>query len=315
MPTSLSTSFSAMVDFTLKNNAGIALPVTIQFQTGGCSSAPTCTLDSLAFTDATLTACATEWTGPSAAVELPPTGALETSDPSLTQDSKQMFYESGNEVYQTIKSNNVWATAIPVATGNGADHAPEVSGNGLSLVLTSTNNATITSLYIATRATTGAAFGMPTPITSLEPLLVFSAATFAPDDTLGAHHMLAAGVLNGGAVSALYDLTLDPTMHAITAESPLTLDVVNVDHPHLTADGLHLYFDSGANGTSSVYVASRSTIGDHFSTAVQLGELDDPQDMANQTTGAWVSPGAHTLYYTHAMGGMKHIYQTSRVTF
>jgi hypothetical protein len=313
LPTTPS-SLSGLIAFTLNNNAGIALPVTVEFQTGGCTQQTPCALGPPAF-DETLTACATAWTGPSVAVELPATDNPESSDPTLTPDQKQMFYESAGRIIEVTKSNNIWGlTASAPLTGNVTDRAPELSGDGLSLVLSSTDVARVTRLYVATRPDLASPFAMATAITGLDPT-VFSSATFAPDDSAGNHHMIAAGVANSNPTSTLFDLQLDPTDQAIVLETSIPIDVQNISHPHLTPDGFHLYFDGVSNGTTSLYVASRRTIAEPFRAAVRLGELDDPQDALNQTSGAWVGPGGHTMYYTHAVAGVAHIYQTSRATF
>jgi hypothetical protein len=312
-PMSQSVSLSGLVSYALSNKAGVAIPITIQFAARGCNAPMSCTLDPRAFSEPTQTACAAAW--PAATVVTIPSVGAAMLDPTLTADLRDMLFEAGNMIYETTRSNNLWSTPLPLTlTTDGALHAPELSGDGTTLVFVGTLAVT-SGLFIATRPNVGAAFSMGTLIANPgDATLVFSAATIAPDDSAGMHHLIAAGI-NGASTSKLYDLEVDLTMHTVTQETLIPIAVPNADHPHLTADGLQLYFDGQVNGKTTLWVASRRTINESFAEAVNISELDTTAP-TSFTNGAWVGNQGRTMYFSHGdTVGVSQIYTTTRVSF
>ena len=172
------------------------------------------------------------------------------------------------------------------------------------------------SIYIASRAAADSDFVIM-PLVDMTGLMsIFTAATFAPPnpmDGAGTAHLIAAGTLGAGGDQALYDVAYNEQIYTIISINMIAL--VNgptaPDKPHLTPDGLQLYFEGTAHGSVGLFVASRTSIDDPFTYAVELSELASSGTNA-YTGGAWVAPGGRTMYFTQQTGNIDRIYVTTR---
>lgn len=79
--------------------------------------------------------------------------------------------------------------------------------------------------------------------------------------------------------------------------------------PALAADRLAIAFDSDRDGTKSLYVARRPTIGGTWSTPRQVTELDV---VGSTSTDPWLSPDGLTLFYSYGVAATAEIYSTTR---
>jgi hypothetical protein len=317
MPMDLTKPLSGLVDFTLKNTGGVAIPIVFTFdKTLGCTSQPRCVLDVQTFDDPAQTRCAAGWM-PSAMVEVS-TSLTEAQDPTLTDDQKAMFYISAGNIFTSAKSATGWgpATVIPLLTTD--NRSPDIGGtgatNGTSMVYTGVA-AGVRSIYIASRTAVDTAFtdGIPL-VDTTGALSSFTAATFAPPnpmDAAGTQHLLAAGNLAGG-TQELYDVAYNAQSSMIVSITKITIanGPMAPDKPHLTPDGLQLYFEGIVQTRVALFVASRTSIDDQFTYAVELSELSGSSPY---TGGAWVAPGGRTMYFTQQnTAGLDRIYSTTR---
>ncbi len=83
-------------------------------------------------------------------------------------------------------------------------------------------------------------------------------------------------------------------------------------NPHLTPDGLHLYFESDRVAHPAIYVASRRTIADTFSDAVRIKELSGAQGADGEP---WVAPNGRAIYFTSSRNGLAHLFTATRTSF
>jgi hypothetical protein len=318
-PTSLTRSLSGLVNFTLKNTGGVALPIVFTFdRIGGCGGTPSCVLDTQAFDDPAQTRCAAGWQPPTMLVL--DSSATEIQDPTLTDDQKTILYVVNGDIYTASKTTTGWGTPAKINLVTTNNLSPDLGGtgtaNGLTMVYSGASTVGLRSIYIASRAAADSDF-LVMPLVDMTGVgSTFTAATFAPPnpmDAAGTAHVIAAGTLGAGGDQALYDVTYNAQIYTIISITQIAL--VNgptaPDKPHLSPDGLQLYFEGAAHGSVGLFVASRTSIDDPFTYAVELSELANTATNA-YTGGAWVAPGGRTMYFTRQTGNIDRIYVTTR---
>lgn len=314
-PGNITQALSGFVNFTLKNTGGVAIPIVFTFNKSGCSlTAARCTLDIQTFNDPSQTRCAAGWQ-PATMLEVA-TSITEVADPSLTDDQKTIFYVSGGAIFTANKTATGWSTPMSLGLPTTDNRSPDVGGMGTTLVYTA-DAGVGRAIYIATRATVGVSFvqGVPLIDPSGTPSS-FTAATFAPtnpQDAAGTEHVIAAGTIGGGS-QQLYDVAYHSATSTIDSITPIMIanSPTSPDKPHLTPDGLQLYFEGTDQASVTLYVASRTTIDDAFTYAVELRELSTPNPGA-YTGGAWVAPAGRTMYFTQQNAqGLRRTYVTTR---
>jgi hypothetical protein len=156
--------------------------------------------------------------------------------PEISADGNTLYFtsnRSGNhDVYVTMRSGGVWSapqvvTALSTTSGEG-DVA--VSPDGLTALVERTSG-----IYIATRASTGAAFGTPVVVSILDVTGDVAAPTLTNDAS--------AVYLHGGATRDLYVAYRQGA--TFTTPVPITeLNTAGRDAaPFITADGMRLLFE------------------------------------------------------------------------
>jgi hypothetical protein len=320
-PMNLTQPLSGLVNFTLKNTGGVAIPIVFTFdRTGGCGGQPRCVLDVQTFDDPAQTRCAAGWQPPTPLVGLD-ASVTELQDPTLTDDQKTIFFVSAGDIYTASKTTMGWGPTHKVPLQVTTDNrSPDVGGtgtaNGTTMVYTGAVGLT-RSIYLATRTAVDTDFIDGTPLVDNTGVgSSFTAATFAPAnpaDAAGTAHVIAAGTLQGG-TQALYDVAYNAQLYTIDSITKITLlnGPMAPDKPHLSPDGLQLYFEGTAQARVALFVASRTSINDPFTYAVELSELADPA-LASYTGGAWVAPAGRTMYFTQRTANVDRIYITTRM--
>ncbi|MEO8841717.1 MAG: hypothetical protein ABI591_24070 [Kofleriaceae bacterium] len=314
MPMNATQARSGLVDFTLNNTGGVAIPIVFTFDKMiGCNAVTRCVLDVQTFDDASQTRCAAGWQ-PAIPSELA-TSITNVADPTLTDDLKTMFYVGTDNLYTATKTTTGWTAPTSLNFPTAVNRSPEIGANGAMLLYTASTGAASRGIFITTRTAVDTPFGPGLPLVD-STATVFTAATFAPtnpSDAAGIHHLFAAGT-QGGGTQGLYDVAYTAATSTIDSVTPITIanGPTNPDKPHLTPDGLQLYFEGTAHGAVTLYVASRTTIDDAFTYAVELPELSTPNPSA-YTGGAWVAPNGRTMYFTQTTGQtVQRIYVSTR---
>ena len=272
-------SFSGIANYALENNGGIAIP--IEFTVSPVATCPspvsvaTCVLSNDgAAVSAVQPQCAAGWSTPvSAGIEMVGNGGS-----TLTIDGKTMYYvTSAGTLARTTRSSTTqpWGTGMTIATPNKTDiHAPKLSPDNLHIlfVATTTSGGPIVELDEAV-IVSGGGLGAITTFNDATMLLAHTieSATYTPD----AKTLLVAATFIP--YTHLYPVTISDS--TITGYGP-PLGVSTTDPnvyenaPSLSANGLHLFFDSNRDGNPpGIYVSSRASLHDDFVTAVLVEEL------------------------------------------
>jgi hypothetical protein len=310
-------SFTALVAFTLKNKAGVAIPIHFSASGVACAAADVrCTLVGPAFSDPALTECAAQWGMPTVVSPLiGPNG--DSADPTLPQDQLTVYFVGNGALYTSHRTaiNAPWETPMAVHfNGVSADERislPKVSADGSKMFLSLINTISgVDTLSFATVNTAATDWNPPLPVVYLGPMtLTLTSAAFGPNNTV------LVGAQNQGNLDRdLFEGTFDETSRQIDNLVQLPLDTPFAeDAPSLSADGLQLYFQSDATSVTVPYVASRRTVDDKFTTATRLDELEGGSPFDGSP---WVSNGARTIYFTSdRVGGTPRVYSATRTTF
>jgi hypothetical protein len=308
---------AALVNFTLKNKAGVAIPIHFTpMQFTSCQTMTECALTDSAFIDTELTACATAWGMPA-----PVAGILDATtavaDPTLSLDQLELFVVSGGAIYRSTRTAIGAPWTLPqiviAAPVGAAYHTPKLSPDGLQMLLGSTATADNSEALLFTSRTAAAAttWAPPVPVvlTGTTIMATPSTATFGP----GNHVIFA--TLGGANVGDLYEAAIDPVTHALSSAMLVPASDANAldADPYLTPDGMHLYFNSTRGGRSELYVASRRSLTDTFGDAVVLKELSGPVGIE---TAPWVAPGGHVIYFTsNRMNLTDRLFTATRASF
>ncbi|MEO8554059.1 MAG: hypothetical protein ABI678_28990, partial [Kofleriaceae bacterium] len=308
-------NFTALVSFSLKNKAGVAIPIHFSASGTACSNADVpCTLVGPAFTDPTFTECAAQWSTPQL-VSTITTANGDASDPTLTSDQLTLYFVSGGKVYTAHRTatNAPWpAPTAVVFNGLATDvtiKLPKVSADGTRMFLEIIDSTvTLDQLFFATQHTGPTDWNAPVPVIGSATTQTLTDATFGPGGTV---------ILGGkdaiGGQRDLYEGKFDETT-GLSNVIKLALDTpADEDAPSVSADGLQLYFESNRDGSILPYVASRRVFSESFTTATRLDELDGDTALDGSP---WVSNGARTIYFTSdRAGGTPRIWTATRTTF
>lgn len=78
--------------------------------------------------------------------------------------------------------------------------------------------------------------------------------------------------------------------------------------PFLTLDGLTLYYGSGPSGARDIYVATRTSVNDAFTSGAKIDELNTNANDSDP----WVSPDGKEIYFVSNRDGAMRIWHASR---
>ncbi|HSD90153.1 MAG TPA: hypothetical protein VLB44_21630 [Kofleriaceae bacterium] len=240
-------------------------------------------------------------TGPfGTAVQLPALDTGGADDPALTGDELEITFTSDRaggvgtcDVWTATRSSTTASWTTPMSLGAPVNTALCESGafpsvDGLTLWL-ATRPAGTFDLVESTRATRTSAWQAPVALTALSSMSDDSSPTVTADA------LVIAFASNRTGVSRLYISSRASEADGWSAPmlvGPLTSGTKERS-PHLSRDGLTLWFISDALGTQDIWVASRPDRASSFGTAVVVSELatsDDEDD-------PWVSGDGHRIYF------------------
>lgn len=229
-------------------------------------------------------------------------------DPTLTSDLLELYVNlSGTDIYVAKRASVAEpfgpTTRVVELSSGTAEGAPEVSGDGLSLYMTSMRAGTF-DIWLATRTDRTQPWSPPQPVTELNsPGEDFSSAP--TDDQLT---IVFTSDRNASAEIFLSTRATSDT----TWNTPLDLvEVGGTFHdagPMLSSDGLTLFFDSNRTGTNDLYEARRATVDDSFDPPIAIVELATDQNEDDP----WISPDGHTMIFSSDRDGTRRLWQTTR---
>jgi hypothetical protein len=232
---------------------------------------------------------------------------LNDADPTLTDDQLEMYFSSNRlgglgqtDIYRTQRTTVTasWGTPDHVLelSSTGYDDSPEVSGDGLTLWLTTTRDVPSNRVYVATRPDRTSAWGTPTFVAELSSTLFDTNLAISGDGLVAMIEHETATSTNDYDLYEHRRATVNdlwgPERHVDEISSPS-----NENGPCLDAHGLVVYFTSdrpGTQGPFDIYTATRPTLDDPFSTPVRVDELDTAYDDGNP----FLTRDGHTIYWS-----------------
>ncbi|HET9990464.1 MAG TPA: hypothetical protein VFQ65_18160, partial [Kofleriaceae bacterium] len=165
--------------------------------------------------------------------------------------------------------------------------------------------STTTIFYMTRSAVTTAQWNMPAPVIYTDGGFTVRKIAFGP----GMHVVV--GTVSSTNIPSIYDATFDLTTKTLGSFAML---IPGGSDPYLTADGMHLYFDTPTANGNALFVASRRTPTEAFAPQVLLSELSSGDSV---DTAPWVSSGGHTIYFGSKRGTatMPALYTAQRMSF
>lgn len=225
--------------------------------------------------------------------------------PTLTADMLELYFDISPTIYVMTRATtgDAWTSPAPVTELSGFVNtvSPEVSGDGLTMFLTSRHNGTSTQedIYMSTRPDRQTAWSTPAIVSELSTNQIDIAAA-ATDDLLT--------LVMERYVSAQADLFITSRAAITDPWGPLVaLDTVNSGlddgNPFLWHDKKTLYFSSTIGGGGDLYVS------DNFSAPQPITELNIDFTFDGEP---WVSPDGHDIYFTSERSGTSGLYHSTR---
>ncbi|MFT3698395.1 MAG: hypothetical protein QM831_34950 [Kofleriaceae bacterium] len=282
------------VQWDLENNASIAMPIDFQVTLASSVCPAETTTDCVRYTeqpgDSDTQRCAAAWT-PHAVTTFLTNGATSQIEPTLSHDLTELVYH--DDLAKTLRYAKRANAGVPfgaevvvmAASGDDYNH-PEISDDGQNLLVVSALGVSIASR----NATMTGQFGTPSLLVQNGADSAITSATFEPDGSL---IVTIEPALNPMNLSHMFHITFAAT-NIMTMDMVDTGGLDSVHDPHESPDGLHLYFSAvEIQGTAeTLYVMSRGSVDDPWSTPVALTEMGDPT-----VSSPWVSADGQYMVY------------------
>ena len=241
----------------------------------------------------------------------------DADDPTLTTEMTEIYFHStrsGNdEIWFATRADAKAPWSVPqLATelsSPSVDMYPEISGDGLTIFLTSDRaGTTMLDLYVATRATRTAPWSAPVRVDELATTRIDSGA--APTSDLRTLYFSSNRSLAG---AALYVATRESTTAGWGQPTMLgELDSAAADNsPFPALDGLLLFYGShrtDGQGSGDLWQASRAATNVPFDPPRPVAELNTPADDSDP----WLSEDLGVIYFSSNVSGARAIYIAPR---
>lgn len=314
--------FAAAVAFTLKNNAGVALPIHVISGTSTTASCPDTTECALVGPLAMplgeevyqppLTECAAAW-GP--VVQIQELATAGGTQPTLSADQLEMIFAAGGTLYRTTRTavGAAWLPPLPIEFGTftippGAKlHAPQLAPDGVQLffALEDVTAGTTTMKYMTRNSTTTTTWNPPADVTYADGGFEVRSIAWGPG------MKVVVGTVSPTNTGAIYEASWELGSKTLSA---FKLVADGGENPYLSADGMQLYYDVPITGGASISVASRRTPAEAFAPAVELVELSTTNSI---DAAPWVPAGGHLIYFASQRQGATapSLYQAQRMSF
>lgn len=234
-------------------------------------------------------------------------------DPSLTTDMLEMYLECAQDICVTTRltTNEPWPT--PTLLGSlsspSIDTTPEVTGNGLFIVVASTRSGSQgQDLWYASRSDRTAAWGMM----ALFPNVNSASNEAAGSGTADGLEVMLCSDRPGGAGG--YDIyrTTRPNAVGGVFGTPMLVPDLNSGradgNPHITRDGTEMYFDVKGDVDDDLYHSDRLSP-TSWTMPAPITELNS----AANDGDPWVSAdGRHIYFASDRDGAGNRIYEATR---
>lgn len=234
------------------------------------------------------------------------TDASCPDDISFTDDLLEVVFDSDDFTMSTSQRSNLlspWSfgVAVPGLAIAGEDTGGEISRDGLSLWWSSRrpDHANGFDLWFARRTTRDSAWGTATRINELSTAGLDGFPTLTEDQLFMVFlsHDPDSGFDFYSSTRESLSSPWQPRVSLTSVNSP-----DGEGMPHLSADGLTLYFSSnrpGGQGANDLYIAQRASRADDFSPPTPLTALNTEADEGD----AWVSSSGDFFVFTRSNAG------------
>jgi hypothetical protein len=230
-------------------------------------------------------------------------------DPSATADLLELYFNRNSDIYVTKRASisDPWDTPVVVAELSSADTetTPEVTYDGLTIYVASNRAGGLggNDIWMSTRASRTAAWGMPVHVPELSSTSADGAATLT--DPL----VIMIDSDRGGSLDILIAQRTSPMATFGAPQLVTPLDTTESEgNPMLASDKLTVYFDSNRTGDGELFVATRTSPTGAFGMPAQITELST----ASAESDPWISPDARTMLFTSNRDGTQRLWQTTR---
>lgn len=274
-------------------------------------------------TDAAATPDAPYPTGPfstPASVTELNTSMILDDDPNPVENQLEIFFTSSRigttgscDIWTATRAatTDPWGTATSIASivSTSCDSGPRITRDGLAMYFTSLRGTTQNEVWFTSRPSVGAAWAAPVLVPEVNS---------APDSesslSVTADGLIAVMMSTRSSGDNLFEVRRsDPTAPWGTPMLMTTLNSSSRDRsPNISPDGLVIYFASdrpGGEGNNDIYMATRASTSDPFSTPVRVPEVST----AGNEDDPWVSADGHTMMLTSTgPGGDSDIFIATR---
>lgn len=254
------------------------------------------------------------WGQPSVIALAPPTSSDD--DPSPTDDRLELYINSSREgnvdVYVATRASTsaAWSVpaVVPVISSSANETTPEVSYDGLTMIVASDRAGTTggNDLWQSTRTSRAAAWDTPVRISELSSTGSEAAGNMTPDGLAVVFSSTRAG---NGSPDLFYAERDSPTA---AWREPIELAAINTNghegSPFLSADKLTLYFDTDRNGSLDLYTSRRASTSDPFPAPAPIVEINSPDNEQDP----WVSLDGRRLWFSSNRGGTNRLWEATR---
>ncbi len=222
-------------------------------------------------------------------------------NPTLTGDMLELYFDNGLDIYTTTRTSTDQpfgaATLESTLSSTSLELTPELSYDGLTVYFSSDHNPGDgdTNIWMSTRTSTTDEWATPTQVSQLSSDHTNDAAATPSANSLSIVENYDEPANNVNI--DIYESTRTTT--SAVWGTPMPLANVNSaaddDNPMLSADQLELYFDSNRAGGDQLYVATRPSTGDTFTSPT----LVDQTGALEGESAPWISQDSHHLVFEH----------------
>lgn len=227
------------------------------------------------------------------------TAGIDEDDPSLTDDGLELYFNATDgagdaDILVMTRSaiDAAWSApaAVTELSSDAYDSTPCVTGDGLTIWLASNRGAISTDIWVSTRDTRADAWGPPERVAAL---------SSPAEEALGLRaDARRIAIASDRASPGDFDLYLATRESADQPWSePIRIAELSTpaleESPHLSGDGLTIYFASESGGSLDIYSASRPGLDEPFGPPTLLPGVNT----AGLDSDPWLSAdGRHILF-------------------
>jgi len=239
----------------------------------------------------------------------------DDDDPSVRFDELEIYFNSnrsgGGEIWVSTRADPDDPWDPPELAGvlnSGADDTtPQLSADGLVMILSSNRTIAVHDLWVSTRDDLESSWSMPERFED-----VSSASSEWGGLLVGDVMWTCSGRAGGEGLLDIWTYA-DVDLVGLTAATPVNADQLNTDGDECTMtlsdDGLELFWEHrDADGEWDVWTATRPNAGEDWDELAAAANINDPAGDRDP----WLSADGHRLYFASIREGRWNLYMAER---